>query len=244
MNQPAAPSRLINIPACLNWLFSAPKWPSRLLVGSLWALATLLILPIPFVAGYAQRVIRSSWADPDAPPPAWKQVGRLYVDGLRMLLVLAAHWIPVGILVWACLRLLAAVGITLGEPSDNNPLPGLILLASLAALCLPFTAYAFYVLTATVRLAVAGRLGAAFEPRANLMLLRHNLGNYLMMYVVLLITSILSQLGPCLCCVGILPVTYWSQVSLWRALGLIAAYDRTALGTHPPADQSEHRQRL
>jgi hypothetical protein len=235
MSNATAPSQLIGIPACLKWLFSPPRWPARLLVGSLWGCATLLILPIPFMAGYAQRVIRSSMADPQAPPPPWDHMGRLYLDGLRSLLVLLAHWCPVGLVVWALFQLLGTAGVALGEPSDGNPLPGLILVAAFAILWLPFAAFAMYVLTAVIRLAATDRLGAAFEPRAILLLMRHNLGNYLSMYVVLLITSVVSQLGPCLCCVGLFPMAYWSQISLWRALGLIAAYDRTGLGTRASA---------
>jgi hypothetical protein len=225
MPRSAASPRHISIPACLKWLFSDPRWPSNLAIGSLWTLASLLILPMPVLWGYGFRVEAATVANPDAPPPRWCGLGRLYLDGLKVFLVLVAHWGPVALCVWAAIGILGTIGVRLPEPGDESPWLGVLLLVVIGLVSWPFLCVAFYVLTASARLAVTGRLAAAFEPRVIVQLMRRNITNYALSFLVLLVTSMVAQFGPCLCCIGIFPVGFWSQVCLCRALGLIVAYD-------------------
>jgi hypothetical protein len=69
------------------------------------------------------------------------------------------------------------------------------------------------------------RLGAGFEVGQNLDFFRRNSHNYVRLVGVVMVASVLIQLSPILCCIGLFPAGFWVQCTLNHTLGRILALD-------------------
>lgn len=135
-------------------------WTRTVLVGGALTLFGFLVVPAVLVTGYLLSVVRSRVEADDA-PPAFRDWGELFVDGLRAWVVVFVYAVVptvlgVGVLGGsiASMRTGSEVGVALGLLGMG--VGGLVLLA----VALVF----YYLLPASLaNLAVTGRLGDAFD---------------------------------------------------------------------------------
>ena len=86
-------------------------------------------------------------------------------------------------------------------------------------------AFAVYIQAAMVALARTDEIGAAFRLAENVAFLKRNAGPMLLAFAVLLVANTLAQFGMCLCYVGLIPTTLWSQLTFHYAVGQVARID-------------------
>ncbi|UPW00656.1 DUF4013 domain-containing protein [Halorussus gelatinilyticus] len=166
----------------LRYVVDSDDGTKTLLVGGLLTLFSWLLIPAVFVAGYLQRVLARTNAE--EPAPSFDDWGDLFAEGLKAIVVTLAYFaLPVVLLTAVAASLVVfsvettVVESDAGLPTDpatvaepvTNVGPDLLsvvvvfgglALAGLTALV------AWYVLPAALaRLAVEGRLGAAFQFR-------------------------------------------------------------------------------
>lgn len=213
--------------AALKAVTDDPRWIAKLVVGSLVLLAGTLLIGLPLVVAYSLRVTRhASEGRPGL--PEWDDWGGLVAEGLRAIAVWLVHYVPLGLAVAVPILALGAAGAR--WPDADGDLASLVIIALTVPAWLVLMAFAAYVNATLVRVTVLDRFAAAFEVGENVLFLTRNLVNWLLALVVLLAASVVGQIGPCLCCVGILPVTFWGQCAFHHAMGQVARCDARLLG--------------
>jgi hypothetical protein len=223
----SAGPRRVDVVAALKAVTDDPRWIAKLAIGSLVLLGGVLLVGLPLVIAYPLRVVRLA-ADGRPGLPEWEDWGDLYAEGLRAMAVWLVHYLPLGVAVAVPVLALGAAGVR--WPEEGSGLEAVLILALALPAWLTLLAFAAYVNAALVRVTVLDRFSAAFEVGENLSFLVHNLVNWLLVLVVLLVSSIVGQFGPCLCCIGILPVTVWGQCAFHHAMGQVARGDARLLG--------------
>lgn len=225
-SSPVAPTspETLDFVGCLKAFTSDPGWLGKLLVGSLITLVGCLILPLPLLIGYQFRVLKLSAAGAPRPFPEWEDWGGLFVDGLKVLAVMIPHQLAlfagVGLPIFAIMAVSGALGEERGGPFV------LLLVLPLALVgVVALVAFAVYIQAALVRLVETGDIAAAFQPAENLAFLKRNVTPLLLAFAVLLVTNTIAQFGMCLCYVGLIPTTLWSQLTFHYALGQVARID-------------------
>ena len=220
---PIEEPRKIAVGQCLAWVTRDPRWLSAVAIGGLWNLALLFVLPAVALLGYGARVLRASVRDESARLPSWRPFGPLVLDGVRVLMLMAVHYMIAALCLWSLANLLALPAVM---GSDQEELAvGLVILAM--TLGVPASLlFGLYLLTALGRAVALERLGAGFEVGQNLDFFRRNSHNYVRLVGVVIVASVLIQLSPILCCVGLFPAGFWVQCTLNYTLGRILALDQ------------------
>lgn len=77
-----------NIREALKFPFEQDDWLKKAAIGSVLALASLLVIPAPILLGYLMRVFRSDSM------PEFSNYLDMYIEGLKAFLVIALYMIP------------------------------------------------------------------------------------------------------------------------------------------------------
>jgi hypothetical protein len=223
------PARSIDFGRALRFVIEDPDWVKKILIGSAFSLLTAILIGAPFVAGYFTRLLRNVARGEGRPLPPWDDLGGIFRDGLRTLAVYAGHFAALMALPLTGGCLIALVMGTLATPeragraSDAvGMLAGVGLVGVYALAAVLMLVLLVYVPAAALRFALTDRVGAAFEPREVIALIRRNLGNYLLVIVLYVLASFVSQFGVFLCCVGVFPLSFWALCLLGWGLGEFA----------------------
>lgn len=193
-----------NLGEAFTYVFSDRDWPVKSLVGILFLFLSVIVVGIPFVAGYfletTRRVARAE------PPylPDWSNLGQLFGRGLVYLVILLIYALP-GLLLACCFALAVGIpGALLGTDGDPGRAASL---ASTAISCLAFPLGLIYtaVLPAvTIQYAVTADFGASFRLGEMWDLVRENAGNYIIVVLISwAVSNLVAPLGLILCGVGI-----------------------------------------
>jgi hypothetical protein len=229
-------SRPLDFVRALRFVVEDPDWIKKILIGGLFTLLSVILVGAPFVSGYFVRLVRNVARGEARPLPEWDDLGGLFMDGLRALAVylghvLAAMILPVSV---GCL-----LGVVMGGASQAGGgsarealgmLAGLGMVAVYGIGALLMLVLMLYVPAALMRFVLYNRVAAGYEPREVVGIIRRNLGNYLLAIVLYLVANMASQLGVVLCCVGVLPLGFWSVCILAWGLGEVARRDPVLTG--------------
>lgn len=191
-----------------SFVFEDPRWLTKILIGGLFVLLSILIVGLFFVFGYMARLARNVIAGVTHPLPEWDDLGEYFVEGLKMAVIGLAYMAPMIIL-----------GIIIGIPgavmseAENEGLKnvGGCLMGSAWCLILPLSlAVTFFLPAGLLMFVTTGRMGAAFEFGTIWSFIRANIGNYLLAIVIYFVAEFASSLGLVLLCIGIIFTEFWS----------------------------------
>jgi hypothetical protein len=212
-----------------------PDWIKKILIGGVFALLSAILIGAPFVSGYFVRLLRNVAHGHDRPLPEWDDLGGIFMDGLRGMAVYLGYLaaaLALPLLLGGALLAMIAVSSHAGRAGDVLGTMAAFAMVVVYALAGVMTLAAMlYVPAALLRFVVYDRVGAAFEPREVVGIIRRNLGNYLLALVLYLVANFASQIGVVLCCVGVFPLSFWSVLILAWGLGEVARRDPVLTGT-------------
>ncbi len=191
---PIKESKPISIGGCLAWVTRDPRWLKAVAIGALWNVAVLLLLPAVVLLGFGARVLKASFLDERATIPRWTPVGPLLLEGLRVLGIMAVHYLIAGAAIWGMSQVFTLPEAPPGDEAGIAFIGGMLAVGGLALLALGF--FGLYVLTATSRVVVLDRWTAGFEVVENLDFLRRNANNYGRFVAIVIIVSTLFQFSP------------------------------------------------
>lgn len=236
---------MIDIGRAIQHPFQDQNWLSKLGIGAL-----INIVPILNFAGTGYMVEHANNVKhgPDVPMPKWDNLGNLFMQGLKLVVVFFIYALPIFAL--SCILMFTAGGIaavTQNSDEINSAAGAGIGIVSLALGCLSivYAVFILYVYPAifiqfarTKDIAACLRLGEIFA------IARKNSGDYIMIFLVLigisLVFSIISSVlaitivGLCLLIpLGLLATPYLNVV----IAHLCGQYDRSVDPvTSPRAD--------
>jgi hypothetical protein len=226
--QPAE-TTYVDFGRAFQFYFEDPDWVKKTLMGSLFYLLSVLLVGLPFIAGYVVQVTRKAARGEARPLPEWTDYGQMFMDGLQVIGLYLVHILAALVLPGSIGCVFALIG---GVGSRSDAAGGVAAIGMMLAQLLLFVvmlAVMVYFPAAYIRTAVTGRFGAGLEVRENIELIKRNPGNYFLAIAIYLVTNFIAQLGVLACCIGILPAAFWSMCVAGWAMGEVARRD-TVLG--------------
>jgi hypothetical protein len=222
-----APSGTVDFGRCFTFLTEDPAWLTKILIGGLFTLLTVVLVGVPFVLGYWARTLKNVTAGKQHPLPEWDDLGGIFGDGLRLVGVGLVYTLGFTAVMAAISCVLMAPFIALGSASGMDEgaeglfaaLGGLGMLFFYGVTMLLWLGAMVYLPAAMVRAALRDSFSEGFAWREIVGFIRANLGNYALSIVIYLVASFLSQFGMILCCVGLFPAAFWAYEVLAYALG-------------------------
>ena len=211
-----------------------PEWAKKVLIGGAFALASVLLVGVPFVLGYFARTLRNVVAGEPRPMPDWDDLGGLFSEGLRLTAVYLLYTLGIVAVLAAlgCVLVLPAMALSgsgRGPSEALGVLGGLGIVALYGLVMVVSLALAVYLPAALARAALRGTVADGFAWREILAFIQANLGNYLLTLVIYLLASFVAQFGILLCCVGIFPAVFWGYLVLAVALGQTVRLSRVPI---------------
>jgi hypothetical protein len=215
-----------------QFYFEDPEWVKKTLIGAgLYLAGTLTLILLgaglllyAMVSGYAMRVMQRAYAGDPRPLPEWTDYGGMMREGLKLLALSLAHAVVVFGIPFAAIGILGAVAGSANSDALSGLLTVVMLLGQLVVLVLGL-GLAIYLPSAVARMTLYQRLGAGFEFKENVALIRRNPSNYAIALLIALLVHFLSQLGVILCCVGVLATSFWSMCVMGYVLGEVVRRD-------------------
>ncbi len=209
-----------NLGEAFTYAFSDRDWPVKFLVGALFLFLSILLVGIPFVAGYFLEIVRRvARAEPPFLPD-WSNLGQTFGRGLIYIVILLIYGSPLILL--ACCFLVATIAAGIAGGETNLSAVG-SLVGTLAS-CLAFPLSIIYTAVlpiVTIQYAVTGDFGAAFRFGEMWDLVRTNLGNYIVIVLISwAVSNLIAPLGLLLCGVGILATYFYALVVSGYLYGL------------------------
>jgi len=212
--------------------FEDPEWLKKTLIGGGLYLAGTIglillgagLLLYAIVSGYAMRVMQRAYAGDPRPLPEWEDYGGMMRDGFKLLLLSLAY----SAIFFGVPFLIVLVLTVLTGAAHSDALSGvmalLILLVQLLSMVLGL-GLLIYLPAAAVRMTLYQRLGAGFEFKENLALIKRNPSNYGIALLIIVLSHFVSQLGVILCCVGLFATSFWSLCLAAWVLGEVVRRD-------------------
>ncbi|MCS7002744.1 MAG: DUF4013 domain-containing protein, partial [Dehalococcoidia bacterium] len=179
----------MNFGQALTYAFDDPRWVNKLGYAAVFAFLTLVLVGYPMLIGYTLQLMRNVRRGDPSPLPEWTNLGALFVDGLKMVVVLVVWSLPV--IAILCLIIALQVGLIFTIDRGGNPtpltglltllLPALFLLLLLAGLLVGVVTPALY-----IQYAQTERIPACFRVSDVFAVIRRNVGAYALVLLVAL----------------------------------------------------------
>jgi hypothetical protein len=181
-------------------------------MGGVFVLASAVLIGIPFLAGYLARLARNVVDGVEPALPEWEDLGEFFAEGLRLVGVYAAYFVPLMII---ALALLVPAGLLSGIDADySEPLSGV---ATTCVTCLIFPlslAVAVWVPAALLMSVMHRNFAAAFDFARISAFIRDNIGNYLIAIVIWQVAAIAASIsGMFLLCIGLIFTNFWAMAA-------------------------------
>ena len=199
-----------------TFTFQDEKWISKFAVGVI-----ISLVPIVNFAGYGYMVqlLKNVRDGEEYPLPEWDDFGKLFVDGLKLMLGYLVYFIPVFLLSFALIPFAIAAdsGGTAGEAL------GLVVmciscLVTLIAF-LPLLLYpALY-----IQYAKDDQIGDMFKFGEMWDLIKGDTANYIIVLLMFLVLALIAFfVGILICFVGVIVTTWWAQLASAHMIGQLA----------------------
>jgi len=203
----------LHISRAFTYFLEDKRWPQKAIIGVLFMLASLLIVPYFFVLGYQLAIVRSVAAGEDRVLPEWTDLGRMFKEGASLFLISLVYSIPLLIVV----AVVSLLGIIVGEPGQGG-LRGLLIGLAVAAFIVGWLVVVAY--AAVLRLASpaiagtyvrTGRISRTLQPGVIIGLIRADIKAYLLVFLMTaFVTSAISAIGLLACCIGVFVTSFYA----------------------------------
>ena len=199
--------------ASFSYITEDEDWIKKILIGAVLVLTGIGGIA---VSGWMLEIIRRVNDDAQEILPDWSEIGKYFVDGLKLIVAGLVWSIPM-ILLGACTGVLPLVG-----GNDDTMATVAIIVSSCVGLIIFVYAIAVALLYPALigTLAETGSIGQAINPSHAFKLFRANIGGFLMASIVGgIIVSLLSSIGVILCVVGSFVGAAFGQAVMAHLLG-------------------------
>jgi hypothetical protein len=211
----------MDIGSSFTYMFQDKDWIKKILIGGVVGFIPI----VNFAAiGYMVQIIRNVRDGQTLPLPEWDEFGKYFVDGLWIFLIFLVWAIP--IIVVACLS-----GIGTAAVGDSGDLQGAYGVVSACFSCL-MVLWGFVIAAASpaimIRFAESGQFNAGFQFGEIFSFISANLGNYIIVIILVWVAGLIASLGVILCVIGVIFTQFWSYLVAGNLMGQLAAEDQPA----------------
>ncbi len=199
----------MDIGKAFTYVFDDERWITKVLVGGLFSLLSMILIGIPFVIGYMVQTIKNVIDGQDDPLPEWSDLGEMFTQGLMLALAFVIYAIPMFLLI-GCGIIPAAILSDAG--GDAEGLAALIMTCTNCIIGLYGLLLGIISPAIIVRYAVTGEFAAAFRFNEIFNLITKNIGNYIVVILLSWVASFLGGLGAIVCGVGAFFTGFWAYL--------------------------------
>jgi hypothetical protein len=102
---------MVDISDSFKFSFKDSDWISKYLIGCLFSLLSIFVLPIPVLYGYYIELLQKVSNNDPNPLPEWKDPGIKFLTGLKYIAVMIIYYLPLLIILVPTLALLIIMSI-------------------------------------------------------------------------------------------------------------------------------------
>lgn len=218
----------MNIGKAFTFVTEDEGWIGKIAIGGIVVLFSFLIIPAFFLGGYQLAVMRNVIKGEEHPLPKWENWGRLFMDGLFVVVAALVYTLPIWLL--SCIGVLLNL-VVLGPDSGGAELATIVIWSLVGCLIFIFSlALAFLIPSIYIQYSRTDDFGSLFRFGDVIAIARENVVNILITFLVIwaanlalsVITSILviTICGPFIAFLG---GTAWIAITTGHLYGQIAA---------------------
>jgi len=211
----------MDIGSSFSYMFQDEDWIKKILIGGVVG-----IIPIVNFAaiGYMIQIIRNVRDGQALPLPEWDEFGKYFVDGLWIFLIFLVWSIP--IILVACLQGIGTA--VLAEASEDAANAFGVISACFSCVIVLWALVIAAVSPAIlVRYAEIGEFMAGFQFSEILNIIRANVGNYIIVILLIWVASLIASFGVILCVIGVIFTQFWSYLVTGNLVGQLAAQEQS-----------------
>jgi len=215
----------LQVSRAFTFFLQDPHWPSKVVIGTLFMLASILVVPYFFVLGYQLAIVRSvAWGN-DGLLPEWTGLGRMFKDGAALFLISLIYAVPMLLVVGG----LSLLGVLVGgsqEPGVQTIIVAIALVGFVAG-WLVVVAYGLVLRLATPAIigtyASTASIRKALQPGVMVGIIRADIKAYLLVFLLTaFVTSTIAFLGVVACCIGVFVTSFYALLVNAHLIGQLA----------------------
>jgi hypothetical protein len=208
-------------------MFKDEDWIKKILIGGVVGLIPI----VNFAAiGYLIQIIRNVRDGQTLPLPEWDEFGKYFVDGLWIFLIFLVWAIP--IIVVACLQGVGAAALAEAGDDAANAF-GIISVCFTCVMVLWGLVIAAVSPAIMVLYAEVGEFMAGFRFSEIFDIIRANVGNYIIVILLIWVAGLIASFGVILCVIGVIFTQFWSYLVAGNLMGQLAAQEPSTDLTTP-----------
>lgn len=183
---------MIDLGRALDHPFKDKDWATKLLIGAGISLVPILNFA---VNGYSLEVLRNTEHGQDVPLPKWDDLGKHFIDGIKLFVVQLIYSIPILALVFVMMVMSLGFGWSTEHFSSSarNTMGSGFAVVVLAMSCVSVLyglVIAFLTPAMYIQLARTGSIGSTFRLNEMMALVQRNLGDYIVVVLVPLLVGV------------------------------------------------------
>lgn len=225
----------MDIGKSFTYMFEDANWITKLAIGGgilllgtffAWVLFIPMLAASALLLGYSLTVTRNVYDGNPTPLPDWTDIGALFVKGLMALVGVILWFVPVIIL--ACCVWLASI-VTGGATSNDrgaaqtfSGIAGLLISCLSCVLALLSLATSLAVYAPLTRFALSNQLSTFWDFAGAWQFVRANLSNYIILFILILVTNFVAAFGIIACFVGLFFTQFWAYLVGAHLMGQVA----------------------
>ncbi len=190
----------MDVGKAFSYVFQDDRWIGKIVVGTVLAFFTFLLIPIPLLIGWAVGVTRNVMDGLEDPMPAWEDWGKLFTDGLKVLVVQMVYTLPF----WILMCLTAGFVVAAGSDSVGVQALGIVGISLLVCVLLIFSIALFFLSPAIIIQYVrTDDFGACFHFSEVLGIARDNIADIIITFLATWVAGLAIGL------VAVVPLIGW-----------------------------------
>jgi len=171
-----------NIGEAFSHQFKDPKWLEKIFVGGVFVFLSIFIIPTPLLIGYAVRNIRAVMAKEENPLPEWNDLGKMYIEGLKLFLVMMVYSLPIFVIIFFVVLIILSASFL--ESASLVTLSVLFSFAMYGLIMLYSIILAFVTPVLYIKFANGGSISALFDFKDIFSYVKNNITNILIIILV------------------------------------------------------------
>jgi hypothetical protein len=201
-----------------SFTFDDPDWVKKVLLGGVISLVPILNFA---ATGYSLQVTKRVLNNDPRPLPEWDDIGGKWVKGLLVAVIGFVYALPLTLM--NCILQVVTQTLARSNSSSSSDQMGtavIVLTSCLGCLMFLYGIFMGFVLPAAIgNYAAKDQLGAAFRFGEILSLVQKNLGTYLLVLVIEIISGLVAVLGIIACIIGVAFTGFWAVLVTGHATG-------------------------
>ena len=145
---------MLNFNEAFTFPFRDTQWIQKFLMGALFTLLSIFILPIPVLYGYLIELLQRVRDNDPVPLPEWKDPGIKFLLGLKYIVIFLIYYLP--LILITILFISFGLLLSLTGSEANTPLETMTLIALLISFVLPYSLL-LYIATPLITIEFANR---------------------------------------------------------------------------------------